>query len=166
MLPATPVPIVAMHHWERELPQQHIAKAWAGSGGHQKKVEARVASDQDLKLSELLRYYMLNIEAAKDLLLRRTKSLVEYENSNKALDKARLKSKDVKQAELQQQQCCQKFEKLSESGKQGRDEWYSILHHHFLLQMQYFNSLTLLVIIIAHRTISPSNKCKNGKKKR
>lgn len=82
-----------------------------------RKVEARVASDEDLKLSELLRYYTLNIEAAKDLLLRRTKSLVEYENSNKALDKARLKSKEVKQAELHQQQCCQKFEKLSESGK-------------------------------------------------
>ncbi|KAM5163801.1 sorting nexin-5 [Mantella aurantiaca] len=83
-----------------------------------RKVEARVASDEDLKLSELLRYYMLNIEAAKDLLHRRTKSLMEYENSNKALDKARLKSRDVKQAESHQQECCQKFEKLSESGKQ------------------------------------------------
>ncbi|NP_001088935.1 uncharacterized protein LOC496311 [Xenopus laevis] len=83
-----------------------------------RKVEARVASDQDLKLSELLRYYMLNIEAAKDLLHRRTKSLADYENSNKALDKARLKSKDVKQAEQHQQESCQKFEKLSESAKQ------------------------------------------------
>ncbi|CAH2253246.1 sorting nexin-5 isoform X2 [Pelobates cultripes] len=83
-----------------------------------RKVEARVASDEDLKLSELLRYYVLNIEAAKDLLYRRTKSLVDYENSNKALDKARLKSKDVKQAELHQQECCQKFEKLSASAKQ------------------------------------------------
>ncbi|KAG8444031.1 hypothetical protein GDO86_009284 [Hymenochirus boettgeri] len=83
-----------------------------------RKIEARVSSDQDLKLSELLRYYMLNIEAAKDLLHRRTKSLVDYENSNKALDKARLKSRDVKQAELHQQECCQKFEKLSKSAKQ------------------------------------------------
>uniref|UniRef100_A0A8C5MFM7 Sorting nexin n=1 Tax=Leptobrachium leishanense TaxID=445787 RepID=A0A8C5MFM7_9ANUR len=83
-----------------------------------RKIEARVSSDEDLKLSELLRYYVLNIEAAKDLLYRRTKSLVDYENSNKALDKARLKSKEVKQAELHQQACCQKFEKLSESAKQ------------------------------------------------
>ncbi|MEE6512173.1 hypothetical protein FKM82_019109 [Ascaphus truei] len=83
-----------------------------------RKVEARVASDEDLKLSELLRYYVLNIEAAKNLLLRRTKCLVDYENSNKALDKARLKSKDVKEAELHQQECCQKFEKLSECAKQ------------------------------------------------
>lgn len=29
------------------------------------KVESRVSSDEDLKLTELLRYYMLNIEAAK-----------------------------------------------------------------------------------------------------
>lgn len=83
-----------------------------------RKVEGRVASDEDLKLTELLRYYMLNIEAAKDLLHRRTRALSDYENSNKALDKARLKSKDVKQAELHQQECCQKFEKLSASAKE------------------------------------------------
>ncbi|RMB93642.1 hypothetical protein DUI87_29869 [Hirundo rustica rustica] len=83
-----------------------------------RKVESRVSSDEDLKLSELLRYYILNIEAAKDLLYRRTRALVDYENSNKALDKARLKSKDVRLAEAQQQDCCQKFEKISESAKQ------------------------------------------------
>ncbi|XP_073648688.1 sorting nexin-5 isoform X3 [Tursiops truncatus] len=83
-----------------------------------RKVESRVSSDEDLKLTELLRYYMLNIEAAKDLLYRRTKALIDYENSNKALDKARLKSKDVKLAEAHQQECCQKFEQLSESAKE------------------------------------------------
>ncbi|XP_066034136.1 sorting nexin-5 isoform X2 [Chamaea fasciata] len=83
-----------------------------------RKVESRVSSDEDLKLSELLRYYMLNIEAVKDLLYRRTRALVDYENSNKALDKARLKSKDIKLAEAHQQDCCQKFEKISESAKQ------------------------------------------------
>uniref|UniRef100_A0A8D0G961 Sorting nexin 5 n=1 Tax=Sphenodon punctatus TaxID=8508 RepID=A0A8D0G961_SPHPU len=83
-----------------------------------RKVESRISSDEDLKLSELLRYYMLNIEAAKDLLYRRTRALVDYENLNKALDKARLKSKEVKLAEIHQQECCQKFEKLSESAKQ------------------------------------------------
>uniref|UniRef100_A0ABI7VVT3 Sorting nexin 5 n=1 Tax=Felis catus TaxID=9685 RepID=A0ABI7VVT3_FELCA len=83
-----------------------------------RKVESRVSSDEDLKLTELLRYYMLNIEAAKDLLYRRTKALTDYENSNKALDKARLKSKDVKLAEAHQQECCQKFEQLSESAKE------------------------------------------------
>lgn len=83
-----------------------------------RKVESRVSSDEDLKLTELLRYYMLNIEAAKDLLYRRTKALIDYENSNKALDKARLKSRDIKLAEAHQQECCQKFEQLSESAKE------------------------------------------------
>uniref|UniRef100_A0A7N6F825 Sorting nexin n=1 Tax=Anabas testudineus TaxID=64144 RepID=A0A7N6F825_ANATE len=82
-----------------------------------RKVEGRVASDQELKLTELLRYYMRDIQAAKDLLYRRARALADYENSNKALDKARLKSKDIPQAEEHQQQCLQKFDKLSESGK-------------------------------------------------
>uniref|UniRef100_A0A3B3TRY1 Sorting nexin 5 n=1 Tax=Poecilia latipinna TaxID=48699 RepID=A0A3B3TRY1_9TELE len=81
------------------------------------KVEGRVASDQELKLTELLRYYMRDIQAAKDLLYRRARALVDYENSNKALDKARLKSKDIPQAEEHQRQCLQKFDKLSESAK-------------------------------------------------
>uniref|UniRef100_A0A3B5AAD3 Sorting nexin n=1 Tax=Stegastes partitus TaxID=144197 RepID=A0A3B5AAD3_9TELE len=81
------------------------------------KVEGRVASDQELKLTELLRYYMRDIQAAKDLLYRRARALADYENSNKALDKARLKSKDIPQAEEHQQHCLQKFDKLSESGK-------------------------------------------------
>uniref|UniRef100_A0A6Q2Z7F9 PX domain-containing protein n=1 Tax=Esox lucius TaxID=8010 RepID=A0A6Q2Z7F9_ESOLU len=82
-----------------------------------RKVEGRVASDEELKLTELLRYYMRDIQAAKDLLYRRARALADYENSNKALDKARLKSKDMAQAEEHQQQCLQKFDKLSESGK-------------------------------------------------
>lgn len=43
---------------------------------------------------------------------------MDYENANKALDKARAKNKDVLQAETSQQLCCQKFEKISESAKQ------------------------------------------------
>uniref|UniRef100_A0A674NW06 Sorting nexin 5 n=1 Tax=Takifugu rubripes TaxID=31033 RepID=A0A674NW06_TAKRU len=84
---------------------------------HSCKVEGRVASDQELKLTELLRYYMRDIQAAKDLLYRRARALADYENSNKALDKARLKSKDIPQAEEHQKHCLQKFDKLSESGK-------------------------------------------------
>uniref|UniRef100_A0A3B5LLX3 Sorting nexin n=1 Tax=Xiphophorus couchianus TaxID=32473 RepID=A0A3B5LLX3_9TELE len=84
---------------------------------HLQKVEGRVASDQELKLTELLRYYMRDIQAAKDLLYRRARALVDYENSNKALDKARLKSKDIPQAEEHQRQSLQKFDKLSESAK-------------------------------------------------
>lgn len=55
----------------------------------------------------------------QDLLYRRARALADYENSNKALDKARLKSKDIPQAEEHQKHCLQKFDKLSESGKKG-----------------------------------------------
>lgn len=55
----------------------------------------------------------------QDLLYRRARALADYENSNKALDKARLKSKDIPQAEEHQKHCLQKFDKLSESGKRG-----------------------------------------------
>ena len=59
------------------------------------KLEGRVASDEDLKLSDTLRYYMRDSTAAKDLLYRRLRSLVDYENANKALEKARTKNKEV-----------------------------------------------------------------------
>ncbi|KAK6304651.1 hypothetical protein J4Q44_G00252370 [Coregonus suidteri] len=83
-----------------------------------RKIEARVAADEDLKLADLLKYYLRESQAAKDLLYRRGRALVDYENANKALDRARAKNKDVLQAETSQQVCCQKFEKISESAKQ------------------------------------------------
>lgn len=64
------------------------------------KLEGRVASDEDLKLSDTLRYYMRDSSAAKDLLYRRTKSLSDYEAANKALEKARTKNKEVAQVNL------------------------------------------------------------------
>lgn len=60
-----------------------------------RKLEGRVASDQDLKTSDLLRYYVRDTEAAKALLYRRARCLADYENANKALDKARVKGKEV-----------------------------------------------------------------------
>ncbi|XP_060822523.1 sorting nexin-6 isoform X3 [Bombus pascuorum] len=60
-----------------------------------RKVEGRVASDEDLKLSDTLRYYMRDTAAAKRLLFRRLKALHAYESANRALEKARAKNKDV-----------------------------------------------------------------------
>uniref|UniRef100_A0A2K6MCV8 Sorting nexin/Vps5-like C-terminal domain-containing protein n=1 Tax=Rhinopithecus bieti TaxID=61621 RepID=A0A2K6MCV8_RHIBE len=65
-----------------------------------RKVEDQVSSDEDLKLREC------------------TKALIDYENSNKALDNTRLESKAVRLAEAHQQECCQKFEQLFESAKE------------------------------------------------
>ncbi|GAB1302051.1 Sorting nexin-32 [Apodemus speciosus] len=83
-----------------------------------RKLEGRVASDEDLKLSDMLRYYMRDSQAAKDLLYRRLRALADYENANKALDKARTRDREVQPAESHQQLCCQRFERLSDSAKQ------------------------------------------------
>lgn len=79
-----------------------------------RKTEGRVASDTDLKLSDTLRYYQRDSKAALDLLYRRTRRLADFETENKNLDKARLKHKDEKTAETNQQLAKQKFEAISE----------------------------------------------------
>ncbi|XP_025860199.2 sorting nexin-32 isoform X4 [Vulpes vulpes] len=83
-----------------------------------RKLEGRVASDEDLKLSDMLKYYMRDSQAAKDLLYRQLRALADYENANKALDKARTRNHEVRTAESHQQRCCQRFERLSDSAKQ------------------------------------------------
>lgn len=70
--------------------------------------------------------FICECSVLQDLLYRRSRSLVDYENANKALDKARAKNKDVLQAETSQQLCCQKFEKISESAKQGTVDVHSM----------------------------------------
>jgi len=88
-----------------------------------RKLEGRVASDEDLKLGDTLRYYMRDSSAAKDLLYRRTRSLADYEAANKALEKARTKNKEVPQAERHQEDCCKKFDKISEVAKKEIQEF-------------------------------------------
>lgn len=58
-------------------------------------LETRVASDQDLKLGDTLRYYQRDSDAAKALLIRRLRCLAAYETANRNLEKARSKNKDV-----------------------------------------------------------------------
>ncbi|KAF6023349.1 SNX5 [Bugula neritina] len=83
-----------------------------------RKLEGRMASDFDLKLSDLLRYYTNDTRAALDLLYRRSRALANFEHSNKALDKARQKNKDVANAEATQQSMSEKFEKISEVARE------------------------------------------------
>lgn len=83
-----------------------------------RKLEGRVASDEDLKLSDLLRYYDRNCQAALDLLYRRMRSLANAESANKKLETAKAKNKGVQEAEALQQTSSVKFEALSETGKQ------------------------------------------------
>lgn len=58
-------------------------------------MEGRVASDQDLKLVDTLKYYQRDSDAAKALLVRRLRCLATYEGANRNLEKARQKNKDV-----------------------------------------------------------------------
>ncbi|KAK0096743.1 hypothetical protein PV326_004529 [Microctonus aethiopoides] len=89
-----------------------------------RKVEGRVASDEDLKLSDTLRYYMRDTAAAKRLLFRRLKALHSYETANRTLEKARARNKDVHaalevaEAEKAQTEACEKFEQMSDKGKE------------------------------------------------
>lgn len=83
-----------------------------------RKIEGRVATDEDLKLSDTLRYYMRDTSAAKDLLYRRLRCLANYENANRALERARNKNKEVQAAESAQQEACEKFEGISKQAKQ------------------------------------------------
>ncbi|XP_058061954.1 sorting nexin-6 isoform X1 [Anopheles bellator] len=87
-------------------------------------MEGRVASDQDLKLGDTLRYYQRDSNAAKALLIRRLRCLADYEAANRNLEKARAKNKDVhaplevQEAESAQTQACEKFESMSARGKE------------------------------------------------
>lgn len=83
-----------------------------------RRIEGRVATDQDLKLSDALRYHMHDSTAAKDLLFRRLRCLANYENANKNLEKARAKNKDIVLAENGQQEALKQFERISERAKE------------------------------------------------
>jgi len=89
-----------------------------------RKVEGRVASDEDLKLSDTLRYYVRDGTASKELLYRRLRCLANYEQANKNLDRARAKNIDVHapggvaDAELAQQRSRERFENMSEKAKE------------------------------------------------
>ncbi|XP_046849243.1 sorting nexin-6-like isoform X2 [Xenia sp. Carnegie-2017] len=90
-----------------------------------RKIEGRIASDEDLKLSDLLRYYMRDTAAAKALLYRRAKSLSEFDNAKKALEKARSKNKDVSNAEAAQQKASDKYESISDEAKKEMEDFKS-----------------------------------------
>ncbi|CAG0898199.1 unnamed protein product [Cyprideis torosa] len=89
----------------------------------ERKIEARVASDEDLKVTDLLKYYKRDTNAAKELLYRRLRCLANYEAANKALDKARTRNKEVQLCELSQQRACEKFETVSERGKEELEDF-------------------------------------------
>lgn len=83
-----------------------------------RKIEGRVATDEDLKLADTLRYYQRDSHAAKALLVRRLRCLAAYEGANRALERARHKNKDIHAAETTQDQACKQFETMSTQAKE------------------------------------------------
>lgn len=83
------------------------------------KIQSRLASDEDLKFSDTLRYYASDAGAAKDLLYRRSRALADYEAANRNLDKARAKAKDIEAAEDVQFAADERFKSISDSARLG-----------------------------------------------
>ncbi|CAI2738463.1 unnamed protein product, partial [Dicrocoelium dendriticum] len=87
------------------------------------KLQTRLASDEDLKFTDTLRYYASDAEAAKDLLYRRSQALATYESANRALDKARAKMKDVQVAEDAQFAANDRFKIISQSARSELEDF-------------------------------------------
>uniref|UniRef100_A0A2K6D4Y4 PX domain-containing protein n=1 Tax=Macaca nemestrina TaxID=9545 RepID=A0A2K6D4Y4_MACNE len=65
-----------------------------------RKVEGRISSDEDLKLTQLPRFYMLNIEAVRISYIDAPKPSLTMRTQTKLWIRPSLKSKDIKLAEL------------------------------------------------------------------
>lgn len=84
-----------------------------------KKIETRIASDEDLKITDTLLYYKRETAAAQDLLARRLKFMAEYETALKNVEKARQKGRTQMQyAEVIQKQAKENFVSISQLAKQ------------------------------------------------
>lgn len=82
-----------------------------------KRLEGRLANDQELKLADTLRYHVRDTGAAKDLLYRRLRALANFEASNKELDLARSKNRDRQLAEGIQREAWAALEHLTEGAR-------------------------------------------------
>lgn len=84
-----------------------------------KKVETRIASDEDLKLTDTFLYYKRDTVAAQDLLARRLRFMSEYETATKNLERARVKGRTATQyADVIQKQARENFLSISKQAKQ------------------------------------------------
>lgn len=101
-----------------EDPNAQIYRKFGDTMEKLRKLEGRVSTDEDLKLTDLLRYYDRDSKAALGLLYRRLRSLADLENANKMLEKAKVKGKDVPQAEKVQEKAQSQVSTYSEVGKQ------------------------------------------------
>lgn len=82
-------------------------------------VEKKLVAREDLKMTDLLRYYVADTEAAKSLLWRRIKAFGDMESKRKALDQAKVKGKKVLEAQEASTLAATTYDKITAS---ARDE--------------------------------------------
>lgn len=89
-----------------------------------RRIEARIASDEDLKLTDTFLYYKRETLAAQNLLMRRLNYMVEYESALRNLDKARQKGgTQMQYAEVIEKQAKENFVNISKLSKQELAEY-------------------------------------------
>lgn len=89
-----------------------------------RKIEARIASDEDLKLTDTFLYYKRDTVAAQDLLMRRLRFMVEYDTASRNLEKARQKGRTQMQyADVIQKQAKENFISISKLVKQELNDY-------------------------------------------
>jgi len=81
-----------------------------------KKAEARSGTDEELKETDILKYFARETQAG-NLLYRRTRCLANYETANKNLERCRARNRDIQKAETEQAEACKKFEDISAQAK-------------------------------------------------
>eukprot|EP00041_Stephanoeca_diplocostata_P034646 m.1190860 g.1190860 ORF g.1190860 m.1190860 type:complete len:406 (+) comp24556_c1_seq25:154-1371(+) len=80
-------------------------------------IQKKLCAKEDLKMSDLLKYYKADSDAAKDLMVRRVKALNDQNKTASALDAAKAKGKKVLEAQDAATNAKDKFEKITKSSK-------------------------------------------------
>lgn len=81
------------------------------------KLQKRVGTDEDLKFTDLFKYYQRETQAAKSLLYRRARALADKEIAQTKLEQANKRFKDIPTAEAYLEDCRIRFEGISDMAK-------------------------------------------------
>lgn len=105
------------------------------------KWEARMGSDTELKLIDLMRYYVAETESVKDLLLRRQKSLDDLDRKTRDFEAAKIKNKNVISCETRKKLAQENVDKLLTTGREELDLFNETRSESFLKNLEEHASL-------------------------
>lgn len=80
-------------------------------------IEKKLSAKEDLKMTDRLKYYNDDSEAARDLLTRRVKALLTVQTTEKNLQKAKAAGKKVLEAQDAATQAKEKFDHITKTAK-------------------------------------------------